>query len=263
MLHFDLIKRHARRLLRIYTQPVILLCFTAFLIALIVRYYFFLVILSEGQDSDILDAVKLGAEAVVALISTFSGVLAALILGRKYKEEDDRRTKKFVYADLWYELRKVNNGLNQIIPNFNFSRTLEKIESTPEAIYNLLSTKLDRLSQLQALIPTDSFYSAQNSGAITTIDNDEILNKIHFAYENLQYALTALKVFAMDTEMKQIILHQEGSLSQTLIDETKKYTIETKKELTTAQIHVKNAITALERHLSNEGVTATIEDRHN
>jgi hypothetical protein len=253
-----MIKRRIAKLFRIYFWSFWLLAIAAELCLFILLSY-----LNYSKDID--RTVSFGIEAVLMLITTFTGIFVPLRLNRNQKKEDDRRTLGFMLGLIWMELRKNEFVLEQIIANYRFPHFPSTIPFYRQltlllAKHNLTNQPLNRLSN-------SAYIASQNSGAVSTFDNDEIYNAVGQAYENLENVRLISFVNEENLKMKKSLIEnvpepltppeEEMYKSEVYDSLNKEY-----KEILYLKTMTRKAIDILDSKLDKLGINAEEEARN-
>lgn len=250
-------KKKIEKLFRIYFWPFIITVLAVEVGIGVFGYYFY-------PPKILKQETLLQVEAIVIVIATFTGIIIPLQIARNQKKEDDRRVLAFSLGLIWTELRKNRFVLEQIKVNYLFARLF--VLSNFDDLINILLGKYRFVHKSTTELHDKSFVASQNSGAITTFDNDDAFNDVTQAYENLtNFRLASLLTLETLKMKKHLIKYSPEPITVSeesmFVEEIKHCLKNGYKELLFCQKVVDKAIASVDTRLNKMAIISKEEIR--
>lgn len=182
------------KIIRVYYWPSIWLI-------LLLESGALVLLMQLGYFSDLNKTMSSLFDSLLMIIATFAGIFIPISIDRKQKNEDDRRRLTFALSFLHGEIRSNLHILRQIKLNYEFSKIMDQIPDLA-FMFKALEGKVDSLAVQDSMFRTEGYLSVQQSGSVTTFDEDEYINDVSQGYENLQLLRSGLVMLRQNVHMK-------------------------------------------------------------
>ena len=176
---FSPIKLRLKKFYRVYSFPLIFLAFLTEIIISIILWYL-------SKTNDYKSSLLLAAQAGVTMVGVGAGIFIPFLINRNWGKEQERRTLAFALGLIWHEQQYNKYIVNNALKNLDIKAVLNMTGKDFVLALKVLHSKLNSVYDGLKILSLDSFTSAQSSGAIKTINNDDLLNSIIEGYESVK-----------------------------------------------------------------------------